>query len=68
MTLETLVPANHFVRQLEAKLDLEFVRELVEDRYRSSDSKWPISHAKMFPRTAQPVEIVVTQYYRIYLP
>ena len=33
LTLETLVPANHFVRQLEAKLNLEFVRELVEDRY-----------------------------------
>jgi hypothetical protein len=32
-SLEALVPANHFYRQLDAKLDLAFVRELVADRY-----------------------------------
>jgi hypothetical protein len=30
LTLEALVPQGHFYRELEAKLDLEFVRELVE--------------------------------------
>lgn len=29
LTLEALVPAGHFYRQLESKPDLEFVRELV---------------------------------------
>ena len=33
LTLEALVPAGHFYRELEAKLDLEFVRELVAHRY-----------------------------------
>ena len=33
LTLEALVPEGHFYRELEAKLDLEFVRELVEQRY-----------------------------------
>src|SRR3712207_1288612 len=32
-SLEALVPANHFYRHLDAKLDLTFVRELVADRY-----------------------------------
>ena len=32
-TLESLVPQNHFYRQLEAKLDLSFVYELVTDSY-----------------------------------
>ena len=32
-SLEALVPADHFYRHLEAKLDLGFVRELVQDRY-----------------------------------
>src|SRR5258708_29574153 len=31
--LEDLVPAKHFYRQVEAKLDLTFVRELVKDGY-----------------------------------
>ncbi len=34
--LEQLVPAHHFYRQLEAKLDLSFVQELVKDCYASS--------------------------------
>ncbi len=33
VTLDALVPAGHFYRQLEAKLDLAFVRDLVRDRY-----------------------------------
>jgi transposase len=33
VSLEELVPPNHFYRQLEAKLDLQFVYELVEDTY-----------------------------------
>lgn len=33
VSLEALVPADHFYRHLEAKLDLSFVRELVADRY-----------------------------------
>ena len=31
--LEALLPAGNFYRQLEAKLDLSFVRDLVRDRY-----------------------------------
>jgi transposase len=33
VSLEQLVPANHFYRHLEAKLDLSFVREWVRDLY-----------------------------------
>src|SRR5439155_8412590 len=33
VSLEALVPRDHFYRQLEAKLDLGFVRELVHGRY-----------------------------------
>jgi hypothetical protein len=33
VSLEALVPADHFYRHLEAKLDLSFVRELVQERY-----------------------------------
>ena len=32
-SIEDLVPADHFYRFLEAKLDLAFVREWVRDRY-----------------------------------
>jgi hypothetical protein len=35
--LEDSVPEDHFYRRLEARLDLSFVRELVETR-----SLWPI--------------------------
>src|SRR3990172_12076538 len=31
--LDSLVPADHFYRHLEAKLDLSFVRDLVRDCY-----------------------------------
>ncbi|MHB8749962.1 MAG: hypothetical protein ACYDBJ_12345 [Aggregatilineales bacterium] len=31
LSLEQLVPDQHFYRQLEAKLDLSFVRELVQE-------------------------------------
>jgi transposase len=33
VTLDELVPANHFYRHLDRVLDLSFVRELVQDRY-----------------------------------
>ena len=33
VSLEALVPPDHFYRHLEARLDLAFVRELVRDRY-----------------------------------
>jgi transposase len=33
LSLERLVPANHFYRQVEDKLDLKFVRDLVKDCY-----------------------------------
>jgi transposase len=33
VSLEQLVPANHFYRHLEAKLDLSFVREWAQDLY-----------------------------------
>lgn len=33
LTLEELVPGDHFVRKLQAKLDLRFVRDLVRDCY-----------------------------------
>jgi hypothetical protein len=33
-SLEELVPANHFCRHLEAKLDLGFVRDLVRTTYK----------------------------------
>jgi len=33
VTLEELVPANHFYRHLDRVLDLSFVRDLVQDRY-----------------------------------
>ena len=33
MSLETLVPEDHFYRQLETQLDLSFVRDLVKSTY-----------------------------------
>src|SRR5688572_22174141 len=33
VSLEALVPPDHFYRQLETKLDLTFVRALVQDQY-----------------------------------
>jgi transposase len=35
LSLEALVPADHFYRHLDAKLELGFVRDLVRDRYKS---------------------------------
>ncbi len=35
VSLEDLVPADHFYRHLEAKLDLTFIRQLVRNRYAS---------------------------------
>jgi hypothetical protein len=34
LSLETLVPAGHFSRALEAKLNLRFVRDLVRESYK----------------------------------
>jgi Transposase domain (DUF772) len=36
ISLEDLVPKDNFYRRLQEKLDLSFVRELVEDRYAAS--------------------------------
>jgi Transposase domain (DUF772) len=36
ISLEELVPEDNFYRRLQQKLDLSFVRELVEDRYAAS--------------------------------
>lgn len=36
VSLEQLVPADHFYRQLDAKLDLRFVNDLVKARYAST--------------------------------
>ncbi|HEV2126516.1 MAG TPA: transposase, partial [Chloroflexota bacterium] len=33
ISLDRLVPAEHFYRHLEAKLDLGFIRDLVRDHY-----------------------------------
>ena len=35
ISLEALVPQNNFYRQVEAKLDLKFVRDLVQQHYSS---------------------------------
>jgi len=37
LSIGTLVPANHFYRHLDAKLDLTFVRELVRTTYKAGD-------------------------------
>jgi hypothetical protein len=36
VSLEALVPQDHFYRHLQHTLDLSFVRELVQDAYRPS--------------------------------
>jgi hypothetical protein len=36
ISLEDLVPEDNFYRRLQEKLDLSFVREMVEDRYAAS--------------------------------
>src|SRR6185503_6868557 len=35
LSLETLVPPHNFYRQVQSKLDIDFVRELVAERYSS---------------------------------
>jgi hypothetical protein len=37
ISLEDLVPEDNFYRRLQEKLDLSFVRKLVEDRYAPRD-------------------------------
>ena len=46
--LEDLVPVNHFYRQVEAKLDLGFVREMVQDRYTSQRGRPSIDPVVFF--------------------
>ncbi len=36
LSLEDLVPQNNFYRQLETRLDLDFVHDLVRDTYASA--------------------------------
>jgi hypothetical protein len=39
ISLEELVPKDHFYRRLDAMLDLSFVRELVAERYAASSGR-----------------------------
>src|SRR4051812_15504268 len=39
ISLEELVPKDHFYRRLDAMLDLSFVRELVAERYSASSGR-----------------------------
>ena len=41
VSLEALVPRDHFYRHLERRLDLSFVRELVRDRYAPHGGRLP---------------------------
>ena len=41
LSLETPVPADHFYRHAETKLDLRFVRDLVRDTYTYKDGGRP---------------------------
>ena len=44
LSLEDLVPEDHFYRRLEAALDLSFVRELVAPLYAGvADLRWTLS-------------------------
>lgn len=47
LSLEELVPKENFYRRLDQRLDLSFVRELVEDRYACSGrpSVGPVRYA-----------------------
>jgi transposase len=48
VSLEPLVPQTHFYRQLEAKLDLRFVYDLVKDCYASSRGRPSIDPVVFF--------------------
>ena len=48
VSLEDLVPLDNFYRQLEAKLDLSFVRELVRDYYCSGNGRPSIDPVVFF--------------------
>ena len=48
-SIEDLVPAGHFYRHLEAKLDLGFVRDLVRSTYK--DCGRPSVDPKVFFKT-----------------
>ncbi|MFX4036812.1 hypothetical protein ACJBZ3_11750, partial [Streptococcus suis] len=38
-TLDQLVPADHFLRQVEAVIDFNFIYDLVEDTYSSDNGR-----------------------------
>ncbi len=48
VSLEALVPENNFYRQVEAKLDLSFVRELVKSHYASTMGRPSIDPVTFF--------------------
>lgn len=48
LTLDNLLPANNFYRQVEAKLDLSFVRELVKECYASGTGRPSIDPVTFF--------------------
>ena len=52
VSVEELVPANHFYRYLEAKLELGFVRDWVQELYaeRGRPSIDPVVFCKTHPR------------------
>ena len=48
VSLEQLVPQDNFYRQVEAKLDLDFVRALVKDQYAASMGRRSIDPVVFF--------------------
>ncbi|GAC1412716.1 MAG: hypothetical protein NVSMB49_29360 [Ktedonobacteraceae bacterium] len=52
ISLDDLIPADHFYRHLDQKLDLSFVRELVKETYAAGErpSIDPIVFFKVAPR------------------
>jgi hypothetical protein len=60
ISLEDLVAEDHFYRRLEARLDLSFVRELVEPLYAQGGrpSVDPVVFFKPQPETSREIEIL----------
>src|SRR2546429_108524 len=50
VSLEALVPRDHFYRHLEAKLDLGFVRELAHDHYEATQVRANAGLDSLIPR------------------
>lgn len=55
LSLEGLVPPNHFYRQLEAKLDLRFVQDLVKASYSRTMGRPSIDPIVFFQAAADHV-------------